>query len=237
MLILFSDTRSEPRQGASSGHGRRWRSGLGSALAVMLLAATAAAQSPGPPASGSGQGQPASAPSVAATERKWFGLPLAAAYAAPLALIFVGAAVDAREAQAILGYAALGALVLPPVVHYANGDKDGVLPTIVGTVAFPLIGGFLGLVIGGATCDEDIEDDCFASGINGGVIGVLGGYVGWAAVDVAFAYSKKRVPSTHASVSTPGFVLAPYAAPLWREARAAEGPRLDGIAIGASAQF
>jgi hypothetical protein len=181
---------------------------------------------------------PAPAPAAAG---RWFGVPLALAYAAPLVL--VGTAVliaeDNREARHTAGYLALASLALPPLVRVGYDDAGNALSALLATAGFSAAGALLGLVIGGSTCDADSDGECFGEPIYGAVIGLFTGYVTWAVLDVALlSYTPVAGSSArHPPAPELAFSLTPSITPLWREAGPREMARLQGLALGVSARF
>jgi hypothetical protein len=181
-------------------------------------------------------------------EKRWFRLPLAAAYAAPF--IIAGATLslvpeDApRETQEELLGLALASLVLPPIVRVAYDDARGIPLELLGTLGSVAAGGVTGLLVGVATCDED-NDECIGEPIVDAAVGLIVGYGLWAIVDtVFFAYAPSSEPSAApAARATSGWVARPVLTPVLAPRRpgrgegARDGVSLAGLTLGVALRF
>jgi hypothetical protein len=147
--------------------------------------------------------------------------------------------VEDREARHTAGYLALASLALPPLVRVGYDDAGNAPSALLASVGFSAAGAFVGLVIGGGICDEEGDGECFGAPIYGAVIGMLTGYVTWAVVDCALLAYTPIGKSSAGAQSGPAlaFTLVPSITPLWREAGPGEAARLQGLALGLSAQF
>ncbi|MEO8179825.1 MAG: hypothetical protein ABI895_13415 [Deltaproteobacteria bacterium] len=168
-----------------------------------------------------------------------FGLALAAAYAAPVALFVAGAMVGKsdRDAGHVVAYTALAGFAVPPLVRFAHDAGSDIPIAVLGTLGFAGGGTLAGLLIGGSLCDRDSEFDCIATPIQGAAIGLFAGYVAWAVIDsVFFAYPPAR-PSSSAAAALRSTSLTPMLLPLLGESKPGAAPVLAGVSLGASGCF
>jgi hypothetical protein len=188
-------------------------------------------------------------PRPAPDEKRWYRLPLAAAYAVPF--IVAGATLllvsdqAPRETSEGLFTAALVSLALPPIVRVVYDDAAGIPLEVLGTLGFVAGGGVIGLLYGVETCEGD---ECIGAPIVTAAVGLVAGYAAWAIVDTAFfAYASPAADRTAAGARRDASARAsvtPWLMPLLKTGaspRAAETARdrvsLDGLAVGVALRF